>query len=71
MQHGYVQSFNGKMRDELLNETVFFRLDQAREAALVAGLRDAPGLRRDVHCNRLPTGHTTGHDSKSCWMRVQ
>ncbi|MCZ8275016.1 MAG: transposase, partial [Microcystis sp. LE19-4.1E] len=25
-------SFNGKMRDELLNETLFFTLDQAREA---------------------------------------
>ncbi len=27
MQHGYVESFNGKMRDELLNETLFFSLD--------------------------------------------
>ena len=32
MQNGYVESFNGKMRDELLNETLFFSLDQAREA---------------------------------------
>jgi transposase InsO family protein len=32
MQNGYVESFNGKMRDELLNETLFFTLDQAREA---------------------------------------
>lgn len=30
MQNGYVESFNGKMRDELLNETLFFSLDQAR-----------------------------------------
>ena len=30
MQNGYVESFNGKMRDELLNETLFFTLDQAR-----------------------------------------
>jgi len=29
MQNGYVESFNGKMRDELLNETLFFSLDQA------------------------------------------
>jgi len=32
MQNGYVESFNGKMRDEPLNETLFFSLDQAREA---------------------------------------
>ena len=32
MQNGYVESFNGKMRDELLNETLFFNLDQARKA---------------------------------------
>jgi len=30
MQNGYVESFNGKMRDELLNETLFFSLEQAR-----------------------------------------
>lgn len=32
MQNGYVESFNGKMRDELLNETLFFSLDQVRKA---------------------------------------
>jgi putative transposase len=32
MQNGYVESFNGKMRDELLNATLFFSLEQAREA---------------------------------------
>lgn len=32
MQNGYVESFNGKMRDELLNETLFFNLDHARQA---------------------------------------
>ena len=31
MQNGYVESFNGKMRDEPLNETLFFSLDQARK----------------------------------------
>ena len=30
MQNGYVESFNGKMRDEPLNETLFFSLDHAR-----------------------------------------
>jgi hypothetical protein len=31
MQNGFVESFNGRMRDELLNET-FFDLDHARRA---------------------------------------
>jgi hypothetical protein len=31
MQNGYVESFNGRMRDELLNETLFTNLDQARQ----------------------------------------
>jgi len=32
MQNGYIESFNGRMRDELLNETLFFGLDYARGA---------------------------------------
>ena len=35
MQNGYVESFNGRMRDELLNETLFLTLGQARD--IVAG----------------------------------
>lgn len=35
MQNGYVESFNGRMRDELLNETLFTSLDHAREAIAV------------------------------------
>lgn len=30
MQNGYVESFNGRMRDELLNETLFISLAHAR-----------------------------------------
>jgi hypothetical protein len=30
MQNGYAESFNGRMRDELLNETLFMGLDHAR-----------------------------------------
>ena len=30
MQNGFVESFNGRMRDELLNETVFRNLAHAR-----------------------------------------
>ena len=29
-QNGFVESFNGRMRDELLNESLFFGLDHAR-----------------------------------------
>ena len=32
MQNGYVESSNGRMRDELLNESLFFGLDHARAA---------------------------------------
>lgn len=30
MQNGFCESFNGRMREELLNETLFFGLDHAR-----------------------------------------
>ena len=29
-QNGFVESFNGRMRDELLNDTLFFTVRQAR-----------------------------------------
>jgi putative transposase len=32
MQNGNCDAFNGWMRDELLNETLFFGIDHAREA---------------------------------------
>lgn len=32
MQNGYVGSFNGRMRDELLNESLFFGLNHDRSA---------------------------------------
>ena len=35
MQNGFCESFNGRMRDELLNETLFFGLDHAREDPLL------------------------------------
>ena len=31
MQNGYIESFNGRMRDELLNESLFLDLDQVRK----------------------------------------
>ena len=46
MQNGFVESFNGRMRDELLNETLFLDLDDARAkiAAWVADYNRAPSL---------------------------
>ena len=32
MQNGFVESFNGRLRDELVNETMFRSLAHAREA---------------------------------------
>jgi putative transposase len=32
MQNGFIYSFNGRLLDELLNETLFSTLDQARVA---------------------------------------
>jgi transposase InsO family protein len=36
MQNGYIESFNGRMRDELLNESLFLDLDQARQIYMTA-----------------------------------
>ena len=33
-QNGFVESFNGRMRDELLNESLFFSLDHAARRSL-------------------------------------
>lgn len=43
MQNGLVESFNDRIRDELLNETLFFDLDEARAkiAAWVADFNTA------------------------------
>ena len=65
MQNGFCESFNGRMRDELLNESLFFGLDHARDKtrhlgrrlqppapALGARLPDPGGLCRQPHRNR-------------------
>ena len=50
MQNGFVESFNGRMKDELLNETLFHGLRHARSAlgyqtpaAFAANLNTATG----------------------------
>jgi putative transposase len=62
MQNGFCESFNGRMRDELLNESLFFGLDHARTriadwgkrlqraaSALGAGLSHPGSLCRQPH----------------------
>jgi putative transposase len=44
MQNGFVERFNGKMRDELLNETLFFSLDHAR-SVVAAWMEDYNTIR--------------------------
>lgn len=51
MQNGFIESFNGRLRDELLNETLFSSLPQARTA--LANWRAGPGAAlRDKHSAR-------------------
>jgi len=64
IQNAFVESFNGRMRDEFLNETLFFGPDDARRklaswvgrlqrraAALLAEIRNPGGLRCHPHRN--------------------
>ena len=44
MQNGFVESFNGRLRDECLNETVYRSLTHARE--LIVEWRDDYNGRR-------------------------
>ena len=56
-QNGFVESFNGRMRDELLNESLFFSLDHARQkvAAWAAGTTIPAGrTRRSATSPRRP-----------------
>ena len=58
MQNGICEAFNSKMRDELLNETLFFGLDHARSvvAAWVADYNAPRPLPRSAtkHPRRMP-----------------
>ena len=48
MQNAFIESFNGRLRDELLNETLFSALSQARAAL--------SGWRSDYNGSRLHSG---------------
>ncbi len=56
MQNGYIESFNGRMRDELLNESLFLDLDQARQiiTAWVTDYNTASRIPHSVTGRRRP-----------------
>jgi transposase InsO family protein len=45
MQNGYIESFNGRMRDELLNDSLFLDLDQAGKSSPLGLPTTTPGGR--------------------------
>ena len=53
MQNGYIESFNGKFRDECLNDHWFEMLPQAR-AAIAAWRQDYNEVRPHSSCRRMP-----------------
>ena len=53
MQNGYIESFNGKFRDECLNEHWFETLAHAR-SAITAWRQDYNEVRPHSSCNRMP-----------------
>jgi len=53
MQNGYIESFNGKFRDECLNEHWFQSLAQAR-AVIAAWRQDYNEVRPHSSCGRMP-----------------
>ena len=53
MQNGYIESFNGKFRDECLNEHWFETLPQAK-AAIAIWRQDYNEVRPHSSCRRMP-----------------
>lgn len=53
MQNDYIESFNGKFRDECLNEHWFETLSQAR-IEIANWRRDYNEVRPHSSCNRMP-----------------
>jgi putative transposase len=53
MQNGYIESFNGKLRDECLNDQWFETLQQAR-SAVALWRQDYNEVRPHSSCGRMP-----------------
>ena len=72
MQNGFVESFNGRMRDELLNETLFLSLDHAR-VVIAAWADDYNQERPHSALGYVSTGPElspdVGAQNSLCWLR--
>ena len=53
LQNGYIESFNGKFRDECLNDHWFELLPQAR-STIAASQQDYNEVRPHSSCRRMP-----------------
>ena len=62
-QNGFVESFNGRMRDELLNETLFFTIGQAR--AILARWAYDYNTERRTHRSAMPHRQRSPPNSNS------
>jgi hypothetical protein len=83
MQNGYIESFNGRMRDELLNESLFIDLEQARRLidAWVADYNTTrphsplgyktPAAGRLCRYTHPAERRNIGRGSNRRWMKVQ
>lgn len=60
MQNGYIESFNGKFRDEGLNEHGFTTLAQARDV-IADWRRDYNEVRPHGSCGRIPPAQFAAH----------
>ena len=72
-QNGFVESFNGRMRDELLNETLFMSIAHAREAGRRLGRRlqhrATAFVARLRHTGRIRGRTSTGRFAAGCNRR--
>ncbi len=67
MQNGYIESFNGKFRDECLNEHWFTSLAQARKV-VTEWRRDYNEVRPHSSCGRIPPAF--GHSGQTMIYRT-
>ncbi|MBK8456443.1 MAG: transposase [Phyllobacteriaceae bacterium] len=68
MQYGFAESFNGRMRDGLLNETLYFDLDDsgAKTAVRVADFDTARHTRRSDTSRPRPMPPTSPQQAIGC-----
>jgi hypothetical protein len=67
-QNGFSESFSARMRDELLNETLFFGLDHAgaKIANWVGDYHSQPCIPRWAAWHLLPTPQTSPQRTTGC-----